>query len=98
PRRYSFGYNSDTTETVTDQVRWACNMQPQSYTRQASKGQGSLSQMVTPGGAIVNYTYSRDSTHFYLFNPDDIPRETITKKSVTHDGITDVWNYSISEW
>ncbi len=97
-RRFTFGYNSDTTETATDTVQWACGTPQESYTRQASKGMGDLSQMVTPTGAVVNYSYSRDSTHFFLFNPDDIPRETVTQKSVTHDGVTDVWNYSIIEF
>ncbi len=97
-KRYTFGYNSDTTETATDEVHWACGMGMTSYTRQASKGMGDLNRMVTPSGAIVDYAFSRDSTHYYLFDPDDIPRETITQKSVTHDGGTDVWNYNILEF
>ncbi|HEX5883152.1 MAG TPA: hypothetical protein VFY67_01270, partial [Pyrinomonadaceae bacterium] len=97
-RRYTFGYNSDTTESVTNQVRWACNMPLQTYTRDASKGMGVLSQMTTPAGAVVNYSYSRDLTHYFIFEPDDIARETITQKSMTHDGTTDVWNYSIVEF
>ena len=79
-------------------MRWACNMPMESYTRPASKGLGAVSQMTTPTGAAVNYTYSRDLTHYYLFSPDDIPRETITGKTVTHDGITDAWTYSIIEF
>ncbi len=97
-RRYAFGYNSDTTESVTDQVRWACSMPMETYTRQASKGMGVLSQMTTPTGAVVNYSYSRDLTHYFLFSPDDIPRETITQKSLTHDGVTENWDYSIIEF
>jgi hypothetical protein len=99
-RRYSFSYNSDTTTTATDQVRWACGMAPQSYTRTVSTGMGSLSQMITPSGATVNYSYSRDGRHSYslLAATDDIPRETITQKTLTHDGVTDNWSYSIIEF
>jgi RHS repeat-associated protein len=99
-QRYTFGYNSDTTETATDTVNWSCEMASSSYTRQASKGMGELSQMQTPTGVIVNYSYSRDSTHFFNFQGDidDIARTTVTQKSLTHDGITDNWNYSIVEW
>lgn len=99
-RRYTFSYNSDTTTTATDQVRWACGMAPESYTRTVSTGMGSLSQMVTPSGATVNYSYSRDGRHSYslLASTDDIPRETITQKTLTHDGVTDTWNYSIYEF
>jgi RHS repeat-associated protein len=99
-RKYSFGYNSDTTTTATDQVQWACGMAPQSYTRTVSTGMGSLSQMVTPSGATVQYTYSRDGRHTYgpLGGTDDIPRETLTQKTLTHDGVTDTWSYSIYEF
>jgi RHS repeat-associated protein len=97
-RRYTFSYNSDTTETATNTVHWSCGMPQETYTRQASKGLGILSQMTTPAGAVVNYSYSRDSLHYFIFEPDDIPRETITQKTVTHDGVTDTWNYSITEF
>ena len=99
-RRYSFSYNSDTTTTATDQVQWACGMPQESYTRTVSMGMGSLSQMDTPSGATVHYSYSRDGRHSYslLAATDDIPRETITQKTLTHDGVTDTWNYSIYEF
>ncbi|MFZ0751924.1 MAG: hypothetical protein WAM70_21370, partial [Pyrinomonadaceae bacterium] len=97
-RRFEFNYNSDQKETVTHQVWWAC-MQPQeTYTRQVSKGLGGLSEMITPTGASVKYTYSRDENYIYLFNADDIPRETVRKKTVTHDGTSEEWNYDIFEF
>jgi hypothetical protein len=95
-RQFSFSYNSDSTESATDTVRWACGMSTQSYTRSASIGMGDLSQMTTPSGAVVNYHYSLDHTHFFLFDPNDIPRETVTQKTVTHDGTTDTWTYDIA--
>ena len=99
-RRYSFNYNSDTTTTATDQVQWACQMPLDSYTRTVSQGMGSLSQMDTPSGASVHYSYSKDGTHSFspLGETAEIPRETITQKTLTHDGINDTWNYSIYEW
>jgi RHS repeat-associated protein len=95
---YTFGYNSDATESATDMVQWECNMAAQTYTRTASRGMGALSQMVTPSGAIVEYSYSRDSVHNLSDEPDDIPKETVTQKKVTHDGATDTWFYNIDEW
>lgn len=99
-RKYSFGYNSDTTTSATDNVRWACGMGQESYTRTVSPGMGSLNQMDTPSGASVHYSYSKDGRHSFspLGETDDIPRETITQKALTHDGVTDTWNYSIYEW
>jgi RHS repeat-associated protein len=98
PRQYSFGYNADTTETASDTVQWACGMAPQAYTRQASVGLGDLNQMVTPTGATVTYAYSRDSEDSFAFDPDDMPRETVRQKSITHDGVTDTWHYNIAEF
>lgn len=97
PRKYSFSYNSDTSTSVTDGVQLACGMAPQSYTRDVSPGMGGLSHMVTPMGAVVDYKYSRDLTNVFLFDTDDIPRETVTQKTVTHDGTPDTWTYGITE-
>ncbi len=99
-RKYSFGYNSDTTTSATDNVRWGCGMMPESYNRTVSPGMGSLSQMDTPSGATVNYSYSKDGRHSFslLGDTNDIARETITQKALTHDGVTDTWNYSIYEF
>jgi RHS repeat-associated protein len=99
-RQFSFNYNSDTTETATDQALWSCESTPETYTRTVSHGLGSLSQITMPSGAVSNYSYSRDSTHdFSLFGETDkITRETITQKTLVHDGVTDTWHYDIYEF
>jgi RHS repeat-associated protein len=96
PRSFSFSYDSDVTASATDQVTWSCGGQSENYTRTASKGMGALSQITTPSGAVIDYSYSRDNTHRFL-DADLIPRETITQKQVTHDGTTDTWTYVIDE-
>jgi len=54
--------------------------------------------MMTPTGAETQYVYELDSpslTAHSVFSPDDIPRETITKKTIVQDGPDDVWTYVI---
>jgi hypothetical protein len=55
--------------------------------------------METPTGAIVDYKYRRDKddplTGGFIAEANDIPGEIVTKKTVTHDGTTDVWNYDV---
>jgi RHS repeat-associated protein len=99
-RRYSFGYNSDTTDTATNTVLWACGMGSETYTRTVSSGMGGLNRMDTPSGSSVAYAYSKDGRHTFspLGETDDIPRETVTKKELTHDGVTDTWDYNIYEF
>jgi RHS repeat-associated protein len=95
-RKFVFTYNSDTTESATTEVWWNCGDSPENYTRTASKGWGSLNQITTPSGAVIDYTYSGDAYHAPLLSfSDNIARETITQKELTHDGITDTWTYSI---
>lgn len=52
--------------------------------------------MVMPSNAAVNYTYDMDSKH-RLFETgienNDLPRGGMLTKSVSHDGITDIWTY-----
>jgi RHS repeat-associated protein len=97
-KKFLFSYNSDSTSTATDDVVWACGQAPQSYTRTVSYGMGALSQMTMPSGAVASYTYSRDGTNKFLIDSDDIPRETITQKQLTHDGITETWGYEVYEF
>jgi RHS repeat-associated protein len=100
PRRFTFGYNSDsTTSNVSNTVHWACGATPETYSRTVSNGMGALSRVVTPSGATIDYSYSRDGTHnFYLMDGlNDVPRETVTQKQVTHDGVTETWEYDIYE-
>ena len=98
-RRFTFDYNSELTESATNNVRLGSCVAPfQAYTRQAAKGWGSLSRMVTPAGAEILYSYKMDSPAFqshFVFTPDDIPAETITKKTIVQDGPDDVWTYDI---
>ncbi len=101
-RRFTFTYNSDapTVSTTTESLRWMCGNPPESYTRQASPGLGELSEMVTPSGARVNYTYTQSLQHDFigyglLLSADHMARATLTEKELTHDGTTDTWTYDI---
>src|SRR5262249_3683389 len=100
-RRFSFHYNSDDTESATTSaVRFTCTGSPTSYTRTPSKGWGSLSKVTTPSGAEIQYAYSLDSGNPFahsVLSTDEIPGETITKKTIVHDGTSDVWTYVIGE-
>jgi RHS repeat-associated protein len=95
-KKFTFGYNSDTTEPVSG-VTWQFDCEPgtpQLPVTSSSIGWGSLSRMVTPSGAEANYTYSNNSNH-QLLDINETAREIMTRKSITHDGTTDAWNYSI---
>ncbi|HEY3579656.1 MAG TPA: hypothetical protein VGK82_03900, partial [Pyrinomonadaceae bacterium] len=97
-RHFTFNYNSDATETATNNVRFSCSGSGQAYTRQASKGWGSISKIITPAGAEIDYAYALDSGAVdanFVFSPDEIPGETITKKTIIHDGVSDGWSYVI---
>src|SRR5215217_2882077 len=92
-RRFTFSYNSDTTEPV-DLYWWPTCEVAQPITS-SSRGWGALKQMVMPSGAVLNYSYSLDTNH-ELVDPNEVSRERITSKSITHDGVTDVWTYDYS--
>ena len=98
-RRFTFTYNSDATESATTSgVKFSCSGSGSTYTRTVSKGWGSLSKMVTPSGAEVQYAYDLDSGALEansVLSPDDIPAEAITKKTIVQDGPDDVWTYDI---
>jgi len=47
-----------------------------------SHGWGSLSQMTTPQGAVVEYSYTWDGMHPGSFDPDNIAGQTIAIKGV----------------
>jgi len=96
-RRFTFSYNSDTTESATNSVRWSCYTSLEEYTRTASKGWGSLSRILTPSGAVIDYAYKLDSgpfAHLPSFT-EHIAEESITQKKLTHDGAIDVWTYAV---
>lgn len=96
-QQFTFSYNSDITDTVN--IQWkppGCG--GTSTITQASRGLGSLSQMVMPTGATVSYTYQYDGYHPSYPTPlqaNDVPEETITQKAILHDATTDTWTYSI---
>src|SRR5882672_1086093 len=101
-RSFSFTYDSDSTEsTTTSGIQWTCGAAFQSYTRTASHGLGALSQMVTPSGAKVDYTYTQAGVHAFIasagvLSGDDLARVTVTTKELEHDGLTsDIWHYAI---
>jgi RHS repeat-associated protein len=90
----TFSYNSDTTDTVNFQWRPNCAVAYQTITT-ASHGWGSLSRVVLTSGAVLDYEYSLDGQTYPLFDPDDAPRESLTGKTITHDGISESWAYSV---
>lgn len=98
-QRFTFNYSSETTEQASNNVELgSCSATSQTYTRQASKGWGSLSKMVTPAGAEIQYEYELDVPSLQahsVFSPDEIPGETIKKKTIVQDGPDDVWTYDI---
>lgn len=93
PLKYTFSYNSDDTVTATDyDVRFSCTTVTSTYERTASVGNGELSEITTPSGAVINYEYVKDGTHKIGTFGDgalELPRNVITEKSITHDSITD---------
>jgi RHS repeat-associated protein len=95
-KQYLFSYNSDTTETgLSLPYKDYCG-QPNQTATVASRGMGSLSQIAMPMGALVQYAYNLDSNHI-LLSADNTGKETITTKTVVHDGTSDVWGYGISD-
>jgi RHS repeat-associated protein len=100
-QKFSFEYNSESTESATNGLRLSCMQTSQSYTRDASKGWGAISKMTTPSGAEINYSYALDSgvsSFSHLpFATDEIAAENLTKKTIVQDGPDDEWTYGISE-
>jgi RHS repeat-associated protein len=96
-QQFAFSYNSDITDTVN--IQWKPPGCGGTLTiTQASRGLGSLSQVVTPMVATVNYAYKYDGRDLQSLPPleaNDMPREPITQKTLTHDGTTDPWTYDI---
>ena len=97
-KRYTFAYNSDTTVQFPTDYRDVCGMAPRSHTFNSSPGLGELSQMTTPAGAAVSYTYSRTGAHRFQFNVDEITRNLITSKTVKDEAANTigVWTYVIN--
>ena len=94
-KQFTFNYNSDTVVSQNQQWRPNCFSAPPITFTSASEGWGSLSRIVMPSGATVDYTYTWDGSHVHT-NPDDAPRESLETKALTHDGMTDTWTYGNS--
>ena len=106
PRKFTFGYNSETmAQATTASPRWVCNSYQTfpDHTRSASFGWGELSDVTTPTGSHIKYKYKNDGIHDFpgfVGHVDDsineILRDVVTEKKVTHDGTIDIWTYGIS--
>jgi RHS repeat-associated protein len=90
-KQFTFNYSSDTIVSQNQQWRTDCFSSYITFTS-ASQGWGSLSRIVMPSGATIDYTYTWDGFHVHT-NPDDAPRESLETKTLTHDGVTDTWTY-----
>jgi RHS repeat-associated protein len=96
-KKYLFAYNSDTSFSATDTVSMTCGASGTAYTRSVSYGLGEISQITTPSGAMVSYSYRNDGlSKVGLLGSDLMLEDAITEKSVAHDGTTDTWNYNIT--
>lgn len=94
-RKFTFTYDSDSTETAsTSSVKFSCSGSSQTYVRTASKGWGFLSRIETPSGAKIDYRFDLNTLHATLV-PDDIAKVAITEKKLDHDGTIDTWTYQI---
>ncbi|NOT60785.1 MAG: hypothetical protein HOP19_11250 [Acidobacteria bacterium] len=96
-RKFTFSYNSDETISLPSPENWYldCTSNFPQPVNQTSKGWGSLSQMIMPSGAKVNYSYTND-VGAYIGTAEDIPRDSIYTKSLEHDGLpVETWNYAI---
>ena len=54
-------------------MRLSCGMTPQSYSRTVSNGMGELSQVTTPTGAVIKYSYSKSSIHNFSMDVNVYP-------------------------
>ena len=96
-RKFTFTYDSDSTETASNPlVRFSCSGPSQTYVRTASKGWGFLSRIETPSGAKIDYKFDLNSTHL-PFGTDELADVSITEKKVDHDGTIDTWTYAIGD-
>ncbi len=105
PQKYTFAYNSDTTVQATEYnvKRYCVQTTTDNYARTASTGLGELSRMTTPTGATIDYKYRHDNVHKFgdpatpslVSSADEILKDAVTEKKVTHDGAFDVWNYTV---
>jgi len=93
-RQFSFAYNSDTTDSVTQPWVQDCFSGEQTITS-TSHGLGSLSQMTMPSGAVVKYGYRLDGSSLFD-DPNELARDGVASKQLVHDGTSEDWGYDIS--
>jgi RHS repeat-associated protein len=94
--QFTFTYNSDTTISFFQQWRPDCNSNYETVNT-VSQGWGSLSRMVTPLGARVDYGYTNDDTHSLALNPDNAARESLASKTIRRDNdgtLLGTWTYA----
>ena len=96
-RKFVFSYNSDTTESTSSTVNWACGIN-ETYSRTASIGWGQLSRMIAPPGTTqtapyTDYTYQLTGEHALEFSTDDLAHQGLTQKNLNHDGIVETWTF-----
>lgn len=99
-KQFTFLYNSDASpDTINLSWRGDCSS-PFITQASVSHGWGSLSEMNTPDGAKVRYSYFFDgdsSPARGLKGAKKASGEVITQKQVEHDGLIDPWTYSIAQ-
>ena len=92
--KFSFSYNSDTTDQTDVHYQNSCSSGDTTY-HNPSHGLGELSRMVTSAGAVANYTYLYDAS-YRIDDGSNAAANSITAASVAHDGITDNWSYTFT--
>ncbi|HKY29698.1 MAG TPA: PA14 domain-containing protein, partial [Pyrinomonadaceae bacterium] len=94
-QKYSFTYNSDVSDSATVTWQYWCDQFSfTTLTTTPSHGWGSLSRMITPQGAVVDYTYTLNGNH--SIDPLMAAEESLNQKSVSHDGMVDTWAYNVT--
>lgn len=93
--QYSFAYNCEANDTASVPFTPAgCGGLGPPLTN-PSHGWGSLSHIALPSGAAVDYTYHLDGV-YTLNEVNDVSKEGISQKKLTHDGVQDIWDYTKS--
>lgn len=92
-QKFSFDYNSDTTNPISVEYHPACNTTA-NY-QNPSNGLGELSQMIMPSKAVVHYTYALDGGGL-IGEGIQVATNSVATKTVTHDGISDTWTYQFT--
>jgi RHS repeat-associated protein len=104
-KQFVFFYNSDTytghpgQDTINLSWRSDCSA-PFVTQATVSHGWGGMSEMDTPNGAKVKYSFLFDGNSSLargLKGARKACGETITQKQIEHDAVTESWSYSIAQ-